>query len=209
MRVPPLMLLCCFSLGCEAESSVVTPGVDSRRAAATDLEIPHPAESEGHPVWQFNGRLSDGRSVRQDADGVFVDHEQVGTDPAAPVSMSRDAGRFVFVDRMDGDPRTRLVGCGAGAACRVLVEVGHPDRATIAPDGSSVAYVASLDGMPAVWVVPFDGGAPRPLTNEGLVRVPGEAPQGFVPPPVEASIAFDADELVWFSSAGEHRVAWR
>jgi dipeptidyl aminopeptidase/acylaminoacyl peptidase len=44
---------------------------------------------------------------------------------------------------------------------------GNPDRAgvKISPDGKFLSYVAPLDGVLNVWVMPVDGGDARPLTD--------------------------------------------
>jgi dipeptidyl aminopeptidase/acylaminoacyl peptidase len=44
---------------------------------------------------------------------------------------------------------------------------GNPDRAgvKISPDGKYLSYVAPLDGVLNVWVMPFSGGDARPLTR--------------------------------------------
>ena len=62
---------------------------------------------------------------------------------------------------------------------------------------------ASPQGIASVWVtrVPAAGERPRTptqLTNVGLVRTPGQAPEGFVPPP-------DRGPLTW---QDDHTVAW-
>lgn len=88
---------------------------------------------------------------------------------------------------------------------------GAPDRLALSDDGRQLAWVASLDGLPALFTSPAEPGArPVPLTNVGLQRRKGQAPDGFVPPPVhEGDLRFDGDDLHWDSPAGAQRVRWR
>ncbi|MFK7928163.1 MAG: hypothetical protein AB8H79_08225 [Myxococcota bacterium] len=164
-----------------------------------------PAESEGHPVWRVRQTLPDGRRLVQDAEGIFLDEEQVGADPISAVAIR--GSRFVFADRLDGDPVSKLVVCGE--RCRTLVTVGHPDRVALSEDGEMVAYVAGSHGLPAIFVSPFAGGEARQLTNAGLHRhFPGKPP-GFVPPPQDGPLRFEGSELVWVALGQEHRVGWK
>lgn len=84
---------------------------------------------------------------------------------------------------------------------------GRPGR--LALSGAVVAYVASPEGLPQVTVARVDGAAPpRPLTNVGLQRVVGQAPLGFVPPPLGRSLRFDGAWLRWDSPTGPQSVRW-
>lgn len=85
---------------------------------------------------------------------------------------------------------------------------GRPGRLAIA--GGMVAWVASPGGLPQVFVAPVDGSAaPRALTNVELDYTPGQAPEGFVPPPLGQSLRFDGDWLRWDSPVGPQAVRWR
>jgi hypothetical protein len=85
---------------------------------------------------------------------------------------------------------------------------GRPGR--LALHDGMVAYVASPQGFPSVRVAPVDGSAPpRALTNVDLKRVPGQAPAGFVPPPLRDTLRFDGPLLRWQSAEGAQAVAWR
>ena len=89
-----------------------------------------------------------------------------------------------------------------------LVVGGRPGR--LALGGAMLGWVASPEGLPQVFVAPVDGSAaPRALTNVGLTRVPGRAPEGFVPPPLGASLRFDGDLLRWDTPEGPREVRWR
>lgn len=85
---------------------------------------------------------------------------------------------------------------------------GRPDR--VAVDGSVVAWVASPDGLPQVFVGDTLGRSPpRPLTNVELTRPAGGPPAGFVPPPHRDTLHFDGDRLRWQTADGPREVSWR
>ncbi len=68
---------------------------------------------------------------------------------------------------------------GEGYARRLTTHAGEERRARISPDGRQVAFAASYDGNPDVYVMPLEGGPPRRLTydanGEGVV---GWTPDG-------------------------------
>jgi tricorn protease len=68
---------------------------------------------------------------------------------------------------------------GSGPARRLTTHRGDERLARISPDGRLVAFLASYDGDPDLYVMPVEGGAPRRLTydtyNEGMV---GWTPDG-------------------------------
>jgi tricorn protease len=64
-----------------------------------------------------------------------------------------------------GDLWVTKVGSGA-LARRLTTHAGQEIRPKISPDGKWIAYNASYDGNPDVYVVPIEGGEPRRLTWE-------------------------------------------
>jgi hypothetical protein len=92
---------------------------------------------------------------------------------------------------------------------RVLVPTGG-DRVAVSPDGEQVAYVAPRDGIAAVWVVPFAGGAAAPVTP-AVTPARGRAPDGWVAPPTDRSLRFTGDSVCWTPPAGvgETCARWR
>ncbi len=66
---------------------------------------------------------------------------------------------------------------------------GADEQPTALPDGR-VLFVSGRTGVMSLWVADVKGGAPRQLTNVGLVT--GGARDGFVPPPL-GPIAIAAD----------------
>lgn len=75
----------------------------------------------------------------------------------------------------------------------------------VSPRGDRIAFLAPSRGLPALWTVAVSGGAPRQLTNVDLPPARGQAPTGFVPPPIHAAdvgwvgdtISFDAADGTW------------
>ena len=125
-------------------------------------------------------------------------------------SLSEGGARFVFAHRVHQGSGTAVSAVslrdGVWTAPRILTDAGNPDLVAISKDGSRVAFVAGANGIAAVWVVPFDGGAPLQLTNVDLRRVGKGPPEGFVPIPFREPPRFAADKLVWSARDGEHAV---
>lgn len=85
-----------------------------------------------------------------------------------------------------------------------VVRGGRPDQLVISPDGA-LAFVSGVTEISSVYVL--KDGQIRQLTNVGLVRVPGRAPEGWVPPP-RRNLKFEGEFLRW-EADGERRVSWR
>lgn len=122
----------------------------------------------------------------------------------------------VVASRREGPHEVRIVRTrGPGTALLLdgvpLLEDGwNPDRPALAPDGT-VAFVSGRTGIASIWTV-RRGEAPAQVTNvglEGAKRRPGQPPPGFVPPPVDDSLAFDGDVLRWSGPDGPHLARWR
>lgn len=116
-------------------------------------------------------------------------------------------------DNTDGLGRLR---CWDGQLRAVtLATGGRPGRLAIQPGGQAggtvmVAWVASPRGLPQVFTGSADGRiAPRALTNADLRYTPGQAPEGFVPPPLGQTLRFDGDWLRWEAPDGPRAVMWR
>ena len=87
---------------------------------------------------------------------------------------------------------------------------GAPDRVALSTDGAHVAWFASHDGLPTLFVSPARPGAePRQLTHHQVGSAKGGPPPGFVPPPVhEGELRFDGDGLRWPSPRGPQAIRW-
>ncbi|MEZ4235138.1 MAG: hypothetical protein R3F59_03045 [Myxococcota bacterium] len=141
--------------------------------------------------------------------GDVRDGRDTPVPPGGVIGAARLADREVTAERIGHGPLTRLV-AREGAATRVLLAEGSPDRPALSPDGRWVAFVYAPEGLAAVGLVPFAGGAPQQLTNAGLARAKhavGEPPAGFVPVPTAAP-AFADGQLTWTDATGQpHAVA--
>lgn len=68
-----------------------------------------------------------------------------------------------------------------GPARRLTSHPGEETAAKISPDGAQVAFLASYDGDPDVYVMPIGGGPPRRLTYDGTEEyLVGWTPEGKV-----------------------------
>lgn len=127
---------------------------------------------------------------------------------AGGVALSADQRTAAWARLIAGGPEGAVVLASLPEAePRTLVE-GVVDRVALSPDGAYAAYVRGGE-VPRIELVATAGGEPRVLTNADVVRVPGQAPEGFVPPPHRDPPRFEGDELVWAAADGEHRVRWR
>jgi hypothetical protein len=134
---------------------------------------------------------------REGGGGAPVGHE---------LARVQAAGVSVWVERV-ADGTVLWVDDGREVVPRI--RHGAPDRPALDPSGQWLAYVASADGLPAVFVAPVAGGPSRQLTNEALVRRKGSPPEGFVPPPVTGDgLRFVGDELRWEAEGRTWRVTW-
>ncbi len=59
----------------------------------------------------------------------------------------------------------------------VQISTGVPQAVHWLPDGRSLAYIVTRDGVSNIWSMPIDGGAPKQLTN------------------------FTSDQIAWFDLA--------
>ncbi|MCB9746281.1 MAG: hypothetical protein H6741_17865 [Alphaproteobacteria bacterium] len=89
---------------------------------------------------------------------------------------------------------------------RVVTKEGAPDRVAISEDGAWIAWVSGATGIASVYAQPFEGGEAVQLTNVDLTYTPGQAPEGFVPPPHEGPLLFDEGRLRWQAPEGPQEV---
>ena len=113
------------------------------------------------------------------------------------VSAAQHVGpHWVWATWRDGEPAVVAV-TGSSGGEHLL---GRGDRPSLSPDGHWVVFVG-VGPIASLWAVPTEGGAPVQLTNRGLVREPGRAPPGFVPPP--------AGPVVWRKASVGWTVRWQ
>jgi len=104
----------------------------------------------------------------------------------ASFALAVEEGRFMrypsiakdkIVFTYEGD--LWLVGAQGGTASRITTFPGVEYYAQFSPDGKWIAFTASYDGAPAVYLMPAEGGEPKRLThNPGMARVLGWTPDG-------------------------------
>lgn len=194
-----------FLLLLAACGSADTPApVEAPPTDEVDVTPDAPAEvtAEGMTLEREKG----GAIVLVDASGArrtLAEHSTIS------LAHSEDGTRAAWVALPEGGPMGVLtvLDLAPGADPRALAR-GAVDRVALSPDGAHVAYVRG-GVYPRMEIVAVDGGEPRVLTNEDLVRTPGKAPEGFVPPPHEGPPRFDGDRLVWEAPDGTHEVPWR
>lgn len=113
---------------------------------------------------------------------------------------------------MDPD-RDVVVRMEDGADVRATDLEGAEDGEAVSPDGRWVAFVGGDTGIASVWVAPLPEPGQPPaepiqLTNVGIerqARVPGRAPDGFVPPPDRGPLRWkDARTIAWTAAGVEY-----
>ena len=83
-------------------------------------------------------------------------------------------GTIVFTS--EGDLWT--VGLSGGIARRLTTAPGTETKASISPDGRTIAFLADYEGPAEVYTMPITGGLPQRRTWEGDVEPAGWAPDG-------------------------------
>lgn len=183
-------------------------GPTAEKGAAPVTPAGLPPETDlpygGTGTWALGGvtiTLAD-TTLRADGDVVL---EHVYHAPLAgpdvlwvPADRGVEDGGIHAVTVVDGQVRVTT-----------LVRGGRPDRLVLAPDGATLLYVAGHTGLTSVWAVPIAGGQPRQITNVGLEKPVGRAPEGFVPPWERGPPSFAGDRVTWQVRGGSWEAAWR
>ena len=116
--------------------------------------------------------------------------------------------RVVFVQRRADALRDLVAWDASTGLTTLLVDGQSPNQPAISPDGTTVAFVNGPTGITAVYTMPLAGGEPVQHTNRDLVRVPGQAPEGFVGSPV-SGFHFEGGLLTWEDATARHTVRWQ
>lgn len=204
-----LLLAGCVTPNEEAPSSHIVP-LDRAPSAALD----------GRPTFALAGR-GDARyvSVIETSratlavgdDGTLVDlggrePRAIARDVMPELAASADGRVIAFAVRTaDAVADVQVLD---GGRVRRLTEGLPAVVVAVSPRGDEVAFLAAATGLPALWTVTVAGdAAPRQLTNADLVRVPGRAPVGFVPPPIRASgVTWSDGGIAWEAGDGRWRL---
>ncbi len=192
-----LLLLACAGVEAPPTTPVRAPPV-----------VPTPAETDlafaGAGAWTLGGHVVTLSAGTLTADGApilaHVYDDPVVTDDTlyVPADPGEGDGGIYAVRVLDGD-----------LAVSPLLTEGRPDRLALSPDAATLAFVAGTTGIASLWSMPTAGGPVRQLTNVNVVRTPGHAPVGFVPPPERGPARFDGATLVWTVEGVERVVPWR
>lgn len=164
-----------------------------------------PHGTDGLPARE--GAWSAGRGqVRLTPDHTLIWADAAGERALAEeiVGLPAVAGERVVWSALEG-PGTTLWAWEPGAEPRLLTDEGSPDRPALSPDGETVLFFSGRTGLASLWALPFTGGIPTQITNQGLEsapRRPGEPPAGFVPPPHRGPPRVEGDRARWESPAG-------
>jgi tricorn protease len=100
--------------------------------------------------------------------------------------LAAEEGRFFTYPTISGDKIAFtyeadlwVVGAKGGVAARLTTFPGTENFAKFSPDGKWLAFTATYDGAPAVYLMPAEGGAPVRLTyNPGGAQVVAWTPDG-------------------------------
>ena len=181
-----------------------------------------PAESDLPPLREGSWRLAcdshlelalGGRLLLTTPEGERqLAHSAVG-DPA----ISADGSHLAWSHAPQLRPETVIdvLACDEGRwgePRRLVSGPGSPDRVALSPDGEQLVFVSAAAGVAALFLLPFEGGLPRQLTNRDLqLARPGKPPANFIPPPHEDPPRFEpASEgglvLAWSSPTGAQRL---
>lgn len=208
--LPILLLAACVTGAGE-------PPAPPTAVRAVALEVEPPAALDGRATFTLAGRgagrfvalLETARATLAVADdGTLLNlsgtvAHAVARDVLPEVRASADGRRVAFAIR-SGDAIADVHVLVDGSVRR-LTEGRAATILAVAPEGDEIAFLSAVSGLPAIFTVPVAGGPARQLTNVGLARTPGRAPEGFVPPPIRAqdvrwrdgAIDYEAEDGTW------------
>ena len=99
----------------------------------------------------------------------------------------------------------------AGPAVQLTHWPGSETNPVFSPNGRFVAFVSGHTGVHSIFVLSVlqVDARPRQITNVGLEqaqRVPGVAPEGYVPPPDSGGLHWKGRRITWSSDGVEYAV---
>ncbi len=198
------MLALLLTLACGAPADV------PRASPAASVSREEGPEGTDH-AWSGQGGLRGGGvSLAMEGTTLFGPERIALATGLYEAPVVNDATLCAVGDIPDGKGALQCWSAEGGSLGQpvTVVSGGRPDRVAVAD--TAVAWVASPDGLPQVFVGDTLGRSPpRPLTNVGLARPAGGPPPGFVPPPHRDTLHFDGDRLRWQTADGAREVSWR
>jgi hypothetical protein len=156
------------------------------------------------PDGQWRASVATGGELHlgpSEEEGTVVDY-----DVLIRVAWSPDSNALVYSTRNSGESELMWVRPYAVAATESLVDwEGPQDRPVFSPSGRSLAFVSGHTGFASVWVLHLDSEEAIQLNNVDLVRTPGTAPEGFMPPP-EDVMEWTETTLSWSAQGQNYSV---
>lgn len=207
-------VLVCVLVACARPAAEAPPSTEVETTGSAPPAGPmdhHPARRTPSPTGRYEARVDEQRRLRLHG-GEQLRLLDEAADPR--VVFAPDEGRLVWA-RIDPLGETDLWGATLpdGAPAALVTGPGSQDRPVLSPDGRRLAFVSGHTGIAAWFVVELDGALPvdvrgaTQLTNRDLVRLPGQAPAGFVPVPTTDPPTWDDQGLSWVAQGRSHRVA--
>ncbi len=188
-----------------------SPSPEPQGSPPGERHIPFPHQGK----WTIPGgvlELHQGSLTWQDGEGArLLAREGVGLPQVGKNVLVASALR----GRSDGQILAwDLDSRGPSETPRVLLDRGgRPDRVSLSPDETDVAFVWGITGLASVYRMPVAGGEPVQLTNRNVLHfpsAPGHPPQGFQFPPWKDPPRWEGEWLRWTGGAGEKgEVRWR
>jgi hypothetical protein len=136
-------------------------------------------------------------------------HETIAKNVRGDLAPSEDGAIFALTlssGAGEDDGETAIAIADRHGNLEILADAeGVDDRPTISPDGKTVVFVSGRTGIASLFRTTIAGDPPVQLTNAhlepGLERE-GD-PEGFVPPPVQASrISWSSADVVRYDAGG-------
>jgi TolB protein len=118
--------------------------------------------------WVFYPRTTGGRQVvwKISIDGGTP--VQINNEEMSSLSVSPDGKLLAYYHRppdFDAPVRVQIVSADSGEVVKTLPVLGDGSRVSWSPDGKSLDYVETRDGVSNLMRMPLEGGQPRQLTN--------------------------------------------
>lgn len=142
------------------------------------------------------GSVADLKAATPDTSGAEITHRGYYRDPAVHGST------IVFTS--EGDLWT--VSLKGGTAQRLTTAPGAESKASISPDGTTIAFLANYEGPSEVYTIPISGGLPQRRTWEGDVQPAGWTPDGRLMIASRRYSTLPSDQLVLVDAQGKREI---
>lgn len=181
-----LLLLACTPLG-----PVATDGQPARRTKS--------------PTGAWEALVDEEGSLRVRPFGDESRAASIATRVDRRVAFSPDERTLVFSqDSGLGELDLWRVSLPGGTPERLTDWLGTEDRPVLSPDGRTLAFVGSPEGIPGWWTMDLANGVFTQTTNIGV-----RGREGFVPVPEGSHYSWGAEGLSWVAEGRAHSVVPR